>query len=409
MSLGVEPLPSPQLLADAFSEFIAASSVLESSYRDLQQEVARLGSELSERNAALTRSLDENDRMRAALQQMLDSLPCGVLVLNQADRIVMINPEGRRLLELKNANIGTLQALSAWCQIDFVSMGKNSTGPIDIELNPDGRLGNRWLAVSCRQLDPVAGSECHSEHVSRLQSIWILRDITANKLAEQQREAARRATVLAEISTILAHEIKNPLASMELFAGLIEQEPSAAAEWISHLRAGIRTLSGTVNNVLSLNGESRLHLTSFRLAACIESGVEFVRPIADQAGVSLTFSASAAAISVLGNKDAIRQITLNILCNAIRHSKPGGRITVSLGQRTKARRNRAVVVIRDTGCGIPENVVAHIFDPGFSATGETPGLGLAVCKRLMDQHGGEIRVSSRVNEGTSFALEFPAI
>jgi two-component system sensor histidine kinase FlrB len=196
---------------------------------------------------------------------------------------------------------------------------------------------------------------------------------------------------------------------MELFAGLIEQEPSAAAEWISHLRAGIRTLSGTVNNVLSLNCESRLHLTSFRLAACIESGVEFVRPIADQAGVSLTFSASAAAISVLGNKDAIRQITLNILCNAIRHSKPGGRITVSLGQRTKARRNRAVVVIRDTGCGIPENVVAHIFDPGFSATGETPGLGLAVCKRLMDQHGGEIRVSSRVNEGTSFALEFPAI
>jgi two-component system sensor histidine kinase FlrB len=178
MSLGVESLPSPQLLADAFSEFIAASSVLESSYRDLQQEVARLGSELSERNAALTRSLDENDRMRAALQQMLDSLPCGVLVLNQADRIVMINPEGRRLLELKNARIESLQALSAFCQIDFVSMGKRSTGPIDIELNPDGRLGHRWLAISCRQLDPAAGSECCSGLESHLQSIWILRDIS---------------------------------------------------------------------------------------------------------------------------------------------------------------------------------------------------------------------------------------
>jgi two-component system sensor histidine kinase FlrB len=409
MSLGVEPLPSPQLLADAFSEFIAASSVLESSYRDLQQEVARLGSELSERNAALTRSLGENDRMRAALQQMLDSLPCGVLVLNQADRIVMINPEGRRLLELKNAHIESLQALSAFCQIDFVSMGKRSTGPIDIELNPDGRVGNRWLAISCRQLDPAAGCECHSELVSRLQSIWILRDITANKLAEQEREAARRATVLAEISTILAHEIKNPLASLELFAGLIEQEPSEAAEWISHLRAGIRTLSGTVNNVLSLNSECRLRLTSVRLAACIESGVEFVRPIADQAGVSLTYSGSAAAISVLGNEDALRQIILNILCNAIRHTESGGRITVSLAQRTKAGLKRAVIAIQDTGCGMPENVVAHIFDPGFSGTGETPGLGLAVCKRLMDQHSGEIRVSSQVNEGTSFELGFPAI
>jgi len=58
---------------------------------------------------------------------------------------------------------------------------------------------------------------------------------------------------------------------------------------------------------------------------------------------------------------------------------------------------------------MPENVVAHIFDPGFSGTGETPGLGLAVCKRLMDQHGGEIRVSSQVNEGTSFELGFPVL
>jgi signal transduction histidine kinase len=410
MTLGIDPLPSPQLLADAFSEFIAASSVLESSYRDLQQEVARLGSELSERNAALTRSLDENDRMRAALQQMLDSLPCGVLVLNQADRIVMINPEGRRLLELKNAPIESLQALSAFCQIDFVAIGKRSTGPIDIELNPDGRLGNRWLAISCRQLDPAADSACRrSEQASRLQSIWILRDITANKLAEQEREAARRSTVLAEISTILAHEIKNPLASLELFAGLIEQEPGEAAEWISHLRAGIRTLSGTVNNVLSLNSECKLRLTPVRLAACIESGVEFVRPIADQAGVSLVFSASAAAISVMGNEDAIRQIVLNILCNAIRHTEPGGRITVSLGQRTRATLHRAVVTMQDTGSGMPENVVAHIFDPGFSGTGETPGLGLAVCKRLMDQHNGEIRVSSQVNEGTKFELGFPVL
>jgi signal transduction histidine kinase len=413
MNLGVEPFPSPQLLAEAFSEFIAASSVLESSYRDLQQEVARLGSELSERNAALSRSLNENDRMRAALQLMLDSLPCGVLVLNQADRIVMINPEGRRLLELKNEHIESLQALSAFCRIDFVSIGKNSTGPIDIELNPDGRLGNRWLAISCRQLDPVADStrhsECRSELVSRLESIWILRDITANKLAEQERETARRATVLAEISTILAHEIRNPLASLELFAGLLEQEPHEAAEWIAHLRAGIRTLSGTVNNVLSLKSECKLRLSSVPLAACIESGVEFVRPIADQAGVSLSFSGCAASISVLGNEDAIRQIVLNILCNAIRHTQSGGRITVSLGNEIEAKLNRAVVAIRDTGSGMPESIVAQIFDPGFSGTGETPGLGLAVCKRLMDQHGGTIRVSSQVNQGTSFALEFPAI
>ena len=54
-------------------------------------------------------------------------------------------------------------------------------------------------------------------------------------------------------------------------------------------------------------------------------------------------------------------------------------------------------------------MIDHIFEAGFSANGDTPGLGLAVCKRLMTQHGGEIRVSSRVNEGSTFQLEFPAL
>ena len=58
---------------------------------------------------------------------------------------------------------------------------------------------------------------------------------------------------------------------------------------------------------------------------------------------------------------------------------------------------------------MPDNVVEHIFEPGFSGTGETPGLGLAVSKRLMDQHSGEIRVSSQLNKGTTFELGFPAI
>ena len=63
----------------------------------------------------------------------------------------------------------------------------------------------------------------------------------------------------------------------------------------------------------------------------------------------------------------------------------------------------------DSGCGIPEDQIGHIFEAGFSATGETPGLGLAVCKRLMMQHGGEIKAISRVNEGTVIQLEFPTI
>ena len=403
--LGADPVPSPQLLADAFSEFIAASSVLESSYRDLQSEVSRLGSELSKRNAALTRSLAENDRMRAALQQILDSMPCGVLVLNNAGRIVMVNPEGRRLLELGNAKVDSLRDLSRVSHVDFEALTKGwSHDRLDSEICIAAGMEKRWLAIGNRKLFCAPSSQGLAEVAPHLQSIWILRDITANKQAEQEREAARRATALAEISTILAHEIRNPLASLELFAGLIEQDLGASSQWISHLRAGIRRLSGTVNNVLSLKGESKPRLAPIDLSECVRAGVEFVQPIAEQAGLTVSFSASE-TLAIEGNDGAIHQVILNIVCNAIRHTEAGGTVEVS------ARRDgdRALVDIRDTGCGIPADIAEHIFEAGFSAAGETPGLGLAVCKRLMEQHRGAIKLTSRVDEGTTFHLEFPTL
>ncbi len=407
--LGVETIPSPQLLADAFSEFISASSVLEASYRELQQEVAHLSLELSKRNAALTSSLAENDRMRAALQQMLDSMPCGVLVLNNAERIVMINPEGRRLLNLGSAKIHGLRDLSRASHVDFEALAKGPEDRLDREVCVQSETGKRWLAIGNRKLlcaSPAQGSTYAPNH---LQSIWILRDITANKLAEQERETARRASVLAEISTILAHEIRNPLASMELFAGLIEQDLGESSQWISHLRAGIRRLSGTVNNVLSLNDESKSRLSPVNLAGCVQSGLVFVQPIAEQAGLMVSFFAVEDTPSILGNDDAIHQIVLNVECNAIRHTDVGGRVAVTTRRVTRDGADYALVEIEDSGCGMPESVIAHIFEAGFSANGETSGLGLAVSKRLMTQHGGEIRVSSRVNEGTTFQLEFPAL
>lgn len=402
-----DAIPSPQLLADAFSEFISASSVLEESYRDLQREVTHLSSELAKRNADLSRSLAENDRMRAALQQMLDSMPCGVLVLNSDQRVVMINPEGRHLLAVGDAKVDSLAQLSRISRVNFevLAQGLNEEG--DSEICIDTETGRRWLAIGNRKLRNAAAGA--TEQGPRLKSIWILRDVTATKEAEQQREAARRTTVLAEISTILAHEIRNPLASLELFAGLIESDRGESSEWIAHLKAGIRTLSGTVNNVLSLNGEVKPHLVRVALATCVCSGVEFVQPIAEQAGVLISFSATDGALSILGNEDAIRQIVLNIACNAIRHTAAGGRIDVSTRAVTRQGTRQAVVEITDSGCGIPAQVMEHIFDAGFSGTGETPGLGLAVCKRLMTQQGGEIKVMSRMNEGTTFLLEFPTL
>jgi signal transduction histidine kinase len=69
----------------------------------------------------------------------------------------------------------------------------------------------------------------------------------------------------------------------------------------------------------------------------------------------------------------------------------------------------ALVEVTDTGCGIPQHLIGHIFEAGVSADGHTPGLGLAVCKRLMTQHSGKISVTSRPNYGSTFQLEFPVL
>lgn len=404
---GPIPLDNPRLLADAFSEFIAASAQLEASYRNLQQEVSHLSGELAERNAALTRSLAENSRMRAALQQIIDSMPCGVLVLDPSETILIINPEARRLLGLLNQHVVSLAVLSQLSGLDFEMLGGMDRIERDTEVRHTVMGSERWLALG-RHLLQVAGG-AQDSFGSRLGSIWILRDVTAEKRAEREREAVRRAATLAEISAILAHEIRNPLASLELFAGLIADGDANSEQWIAHLQAGIRTLSGTVNNVLSLNGETSPRLVVLDLVQASRNSVAFVQPIAAQARVALTFSSAEDSLSIHGNEDALRQIILNLASNAIRHTQPGSRVDVSVRREERDGKPLAVVTVSDSGCGIREEQLAHLFEAGFSGTGETPGLGLAVCRRLMSRHGGSISASSRFGEGSTFQMEFPAL
>jgi two-component system sensor histidine kinase FlrB len=401
----LEPMnPSPpdngraSLLADAFSEFISASARLEHSYHQLQDEVSELRLELSARNAALSTSLAENERMRLDLQQIVDSMPCGVLVLGREGEISTINPESRRLLGLNEAQFeegsqATLQQLSA-----FSGVNLESSNDIGQEFCVHQASGKRWLEVRNRPLFRVSASGGKADR-----TILIMRDITAQKRAEQEREAARKAMALAELTTVLAHEIRNPLASLELFSELIENDVNGRTEWISNLRAGIRSLSATVNNVLSFHGSGSLKLAPTSLSSLIGNAIQFVQPLAQQAAVALQWQADGKQNLVMGNEGALHQVVLNLVSNAIRHTPPCGTVTVSM----RSEHSTVIVEFSDTGCGIRPDQIDHIFEPGFSGTGDTSGLGLAVCARIVKQHGGQISVSSRLDHGARFTLSLP--
>jgi signal transduction histidine kinase len=402
------------LLASEFSEFIAAAARLENSYRKLQQEVSELGLELSERNAALNTSLAEIERMRLALEQIVDSMPCGVLVLERDGQISMINPESKRLLGLDQAVSGdaskaTLRQISMQSGVNLESAYEDvSRVEGEQEFCVRGVEGKRWIAVRNRKLFNTSDASGAPD-----KSILILRDITAQKRAEEEREAGRKAMAIAEISSILAHEIRNPLASLELFAELIEQDDERRDEWISNLRAGIRSLSGTVNNVLSFHGSGPMALEPVSLATLIDGAIRFVRPLADQAEVSLEFVVEDDQARVMANQSALQQVVLNVVSNAIRHTPAGGSVTATLRvEKNKLggeSRDEVMVEFSDTGCGIQPEQIEHIFEPGFSGSGDTTGLGLAVCKQIMKQHGGRISATNGVDAGASFTLYFPSL
>ena len=403
---------SAMLLASAFTEFISASSRLEDSYHQLQEEVSELRLELSARNAALSTSLAENEGMRLDLQQIVDSMPCGVLVLDRMGEISMINPESGRLLGLDGTHFpegskATLRQISAFSGVNLESSYENaSSNDAGLEFCVNEPSGKRWLEVRNRPLFHKSGRDGRPDR-----TVLILRDITAQRRAEQERGAAREAMALAEITTILAHEIRNPLASLELFAELIENDGERRQQWISNLRVGIRTLSGTVNNVLSFHGSGSIKLAPVSLSALIGSAVQFVKPLANQAAVSLEWLDDHRQNRVLGNESALQQVILNLISNAIRHTPAGGRVTVSLRIEpiTENDERRVIVEFSDTGCGIRPDQMEHIFEPGFSGSGDTSGLGLAVCARIMKQHGGQISVSNQIHCGARFVLSLPLL
>ncbi len=404
---------SAMALAEAFANFVSTSSRLEHSYRELQSEVSGLRAELAERNSALKESLSENRRVRVALQQIVDSMPCGVLVATRGGKLTTVNPEASRLL-----------ALPAYAPLPMSLCELEETHGFQTQEGGDGEqefclqagAEERWLHVLVRQL-PGRETEPNeagaAEHTAEIAAeiaagltILILRDVTAQKRAERDREAAHNATVLAQITSMLAHEIRNPLGSLELFAELIENDAAGRAEWIRNLRAGIRSLAVTVNNVLGLHDTGSLKRKRLRLAEAVGSTVRFAKPLVDQAMVSLRWLSDNSQEFVEANEGALHQVLLNLIRNAVRHTPAGGSITLSV--ETAPAHGIAVQCV-DTGSGIGADAMGKLFQPGFSGSGDSPGLGLAVCERIMRQHGGEIHAANAPGAGACFTLVFPPL
>jgi signal transduction histidine kinase len=395
------PTPSAHcLLAEAFASFTQTAGALETSYIKLQTEVGRLRYELENKNRSLAQSLEENQRMRAYLGRILEGLPCGVLVFDHNQKLRLINPAARRFLTGAESSpspeaqvtrlLGSL--LVGFPEGDFTH---------EQEWTIEGSEGERTMGVT-RALFTV--------HGAGEESIVILRDVTEAKQLEREREAVQRTQALAEMSTLLAHEIRNPLGSLELFAGLLADALEEQAElqpWINHIQAGLRTLAATVNNVLHFHSQPPAQLLPVNLLRVVEETVEFLRPLARQKGMRIEWHAPEAPVPIRADSPRLQQAFFNLALNAFRAMKPGGSLRVSVFRGEGVSGPVAVATFADQGAGIPAEDLERIFKPGFTTRPGSPGIGLAVTRKVVEQHGGTIRVESREGKGTTFTLGFP--
>jgi len=396
-------------LADAFSAFIGAANRLEDSHRQLHEEVAELRRQLEERNRALASSVAETERTRVLLRQILDTLPCGVAVLEtQNEEVLLLNPEARRLLDVPEP--AGWHSLPACVQTSVKNVCRESWEhqyEQEVTVEKDGQglcLAIRYsrMTNSARKLGTVEPS-C---------LVLIISDVTAQKNMERERENSRNALALAEMATVLAHEIRNPLGSLELLTGCLAGDPELGDDskrCVQHLKAGVRSLSATVNNVLCFHNPATQEMGRLELGSALRVGVEFIRPLAQQKEVKLTLRETLKNVEIAGNSGGLRQIILNLACNALRHTPSGGEIRITAVVEATASGRTAVIEFADTGSGIQPNDMPHIFKVGFTTTGQTPGLGLTICQRIVEQHHGTIKVRSELGRGTTFRMEFPVL
>lgn len=227
-----------------------------------------------------------------------------------------------------------------------------------------------------------------------------------NKMVE---ELSSVKTMREDFVREFSHEFKTPLSSVHGFAellaegGLSEEDRKKFIKIIVDETDRLRKLADNTLILSKLENQQLAGDTEIiKLDGQLNESIIMLAPEWEKK--SLTLSSDLQPLTVRGNRPLLMQVWVNLISNAIKFTPEGGEITVGL----KVRGGRAEVTVTDNGAGIPESELAHIFDKFYRAAGaekaEGNGLGLAICKRILDLHGGEISVKSVLGEGSTFSV-----
>lgn len=289
-------------------------------------------------------------------------------------------------------------------------------------------LGGGWLLVS-RALRPIDRMTAAAERISsdnlteRIDAQSIQNELgrlahTLNRTFDRLEESFERQT---RFTADASHELRTPLTILLSHLELAQRKDRTVeqlGERIETCLNAARRMRSVVEGLLTLArvdaGEVQLEREPVDLAALVQETATALTPLAEEARIALEVRAEAATVH--GDRERLRTAITNLMTNAIRYNRNGGRVDVSLCTEGPGPPggSEAVLVVTDTGEGIPEEALSRIFER-FYRVDETrsrerggTGLGLAITKWIVDTHGGTLAVSSSLGEGTRVTLRLPS-
>lgn len=387
-------------IADLGRRFNSMAERLEHYYASLEDRQQFLESEVQARTAA-------HERERKNLATIIQNTADGILSLSSEGVVSVANGAATSLLAPDGGAIVGAHIERFWTGWhDYAATASPASSLVT------ARVGERLLALS---IAPVPGEKAYQGY------IVVMRDVSEERrLQDERRELDRqifqteKMTTLGELAMGLAHEIGNPLAGMKTVVQVLRSEdldPLTTRKYLSRIEGEVDRLSAFLRTFHGFAAPQECHPRACSLDDVIEDVMLWTRKEARSKGIETVYRQCAEHVPRLwADPNQLKQVLLNLVINAIHAMKGGGLITIGMcggspeeGHRTARMR----FCIDDTGEGIPNEILPRIFDPFFTTRDSGSGLGLAVVKKIVVQHGADILVESTPGKGTRFTLVWP--
>ncbi len=233
------------------------------------------------------------------------------------------------------------------------------------------------------------------------------------KKLEEQANRAGRLAAMGEMAVKIAHEIRNPLGSIELFASLLQKELEDNVDLkmlCEHICSGVKRINNIISNLLLfIRPEQTPEMQVLDMHDSLTDSLFFAEHLINtNNGIDVVTRFANRPLKIYGDPHLLSQVSLNLILNALQSMPDGGQLTISTGIRNDLHGNDlAEIRYADTGCGIPPDNMSKIFDPFFTTKKKGTGLGLAIVHNITKAHGGTIDINSSESQGTECIVGLP--